>query len=65
MSKEKVLISVIAGVEGNSLSVGNKTGGTRLAGNKPWGGGRIIHSFEVDVEELIKTVEQSKYEKEI
>lgn len=48
----KVIFEVIKGVEGHSLYVGDKHGGHRLAGNKPWGGGEVVHSFKVNVDEL-------------
>jgi len=48
-----VFVEVIQGVEGLSLSIGNHDIGLRLAGPKPWGGGKIIHQFKVDHAELI------------
>lgn len=53
----KVLIEVISGCEGPCLSIalfrGEDTdGGTRIAGPKPWGGGRTTHKFLVDADEL-------------
>ena len=51
-NKPKILIEVVAGREGHSLSIGDDSGGYRLAGPKPWGGGRVIHRFEVDPDEL-------------
>lgn len=47
-----VFIEVIAGCEGPSLSIGDGETGYRLAGPKPWGGGRTIHRFQVCVDEL-------------
>lgn len=49
-----VFIEVVSGVEGPSLYVSNETGGHRLAGPKPWGGGRTIHQFQVSLAELMK-----------
>ena len=49
-----VNIEVISGVEGPCLSISNKNGGERIAGPKPWGGGKVIHSFTVSVEELVE-----------
>lgn len=59
MSKKKVkdnrvIIEVVAGVEGPSLYIGDDCSGHRLAGPKPWGGGQTIHSFKVDPEELMR-----------
>ena len=57
------LIEVISGVEGPCLSVGTESGGTRIAGPKPWGGGRVAHSFEVSIDALIKELELLRQEK--
>lgn len=48
------VIEVVAGVEGHSLSIGDESGGYRLAGPKPWGGGRTAHRFVVNVDELLR-----------
>ncbi|WP_157642471.1 hypothetical protein [Burkholderia ubonensis] len=47
-----VWFEVVAGCEGPSLSIGNDDTGYRLAGPKPWGGGRTIHRFSVSIDEL-------------
>ena len=47
-------IEVISGVEGSCLSIGTDSGGTRIAGPKPWGGGQVLHTFEVNIDALIK-----------
>jgi len=49
-----VLIEVVSGVEGPSMYIGNGGIGERVAGQKPWGGGRTTHTFQVDAEELIR-----------
>lgn len=49
----KVIIEVVDGVQGRSLYIGDENSGHRLAGPKPWGGGEVIHSFEVDADELM------------
>ena len=38
------LFEVIAGVEGPCLALD----GTRIAGPKPWGGGRVVEEFETE-----------------
>lgn len=43
-----VAVEVVSGVEGPSLYVNDY----RVAGNKPWGGGSTLHSFQVDVREI-------------
>src|SRR5690625_2294680 len=57
----KIIIEVVEGVEGSSLSVGNKKGGERVAGSKPWGGGTVIHSFECNADELINAIKINAY----
>ncbi|MDN4147593.1 Lar family restriction alleviation protein [Pseudomonas tohonis] len=48
------LVEVVNGAEGPSLYIGNEDGGYRLAGPKPWGGGRTIHKFTVKLDELVR-----------
>ena len=48
------IVEVVNGVEGPSLYIGDEDGGYRLAGPKPWGGGRTIHKFTVNLDELIR-----------
>ena len=55
--KRTALIEVVQGAEGPCLCIGDENGGHRLSGPKPWGGGQTIHSFEVDIEELIREAE--------
>ena len=55
-------VEVISGVEGPCLSIGNESGGRRIAGPKPWGGGNAIHSFTVSVEELIEYANKLSWE---
>jgi hypothetical protein len=45
---EIVQIEVVSGVEGPSLYLDQY----RFAGNKPWGGGKIIHSWKVTAKDL-------------
>jgi hypothetical protein len=54
MKKGTAIFEVVAGVEGPSLYVGDEGGGHRLAGPKPWGGGRTTHKFIVNIAELRK-----------
>jgi hypothetical protein len=42
--KEKVEISLIGGVEGDCLAVGDR----RVWGPKPWGGGCILKTYQAD-----------------
>jgi hypothetical protein len=51
-----VLIEVVAGPEGPCLCIGDGDAGYRLAGPKPWGGGRVVHRFEVRIDELTREV---------
>ena len=52
-----VFIEVIAGREGPSLSIGDGETGYRLAGPKPWGGGRTVHQFQVSIDELRREID--------
>lgn len=47
-----VYIDLISGREGPCVSVGDESGGYRIAGPKPWGGGHTDYRFEVNIEEL-------------
>ncbi len=47
-SKETILVEVVEGVGGRSLYVNDN----RVAGPKPFGGGRKIHIFRVKIEDL-------------
>jgi hypothetical protein len=52
MKKGTVIFEVVAGVEGPSFYIGDDYSGHRLAGPKPWGGGRTLHKFIVNIAEL-------------
>lgn len=54
---KKILVEVVKGVSGFALYIGTKDSGYRLAGPKPWGGGKTVHSFEVDTDELRKELD--------
>lgn len=58
----EALIEVVRGPEGNCLYIGNDDGGHRLQGPKPWGGGQTIHSFVVNLDELIREAEALRRE---
>lgn len=40
----KTVIEVVASIEGSSLYIN----GYRVAGPKPWGGGRVVQSWKTD-----------------
>lgn len=62
-AKRVVLVEVVSGAEGPCLCISEEDGcGTRVAGPKPWGGGRTIHSFRVDVAELLEAIEENAWE---
>jgi len=46
---EKTTVTVISGVEGYSVYINNY----RIAGNKPWGGGKVVCEFKVDKQTII------------
>ena len=66
MKKEKaidtntLLINLIGGVEGNSISIAVEGMGVgrRIAGPKPWGGGNIIKTWRANPRELIKDIQR-------
>lgn len=49
-----VKFEVIGGPEGACLAIMDADGGQRIAGPKPWGGGHTMHTFSVDLDELIE-----------
>lgn len=53
-----VLVEVVAGVEGPSLSIGDHGSGERVAGPKPWGGGRTTHTFQVKASDLRRLADE-------
>ena len=52
----KIRFEVVSGVEGPCLCIVNDSGGFRLAGPKPWGGGTVKHTFSVDRDELLEQI---------
>jgi hypothetical protein len=48
----KIEIAIINGVAGKSLSINN----TRVAGPKPWGGGRPVDTFLVEEERILDAI---------
>jgi hypothetical protein len=57
-----VNIEYVSGCEGNHIEIANKDGGTRIAGPKAWGVGRVIESFTVTVEALLEAIKENEYE---
>jgi hypothetical protein len=53
-SKE-VILMVVAGVEGPSLYLDNR----RIAGPKPWGGGKAVYTFHVPVKDIKEALNPS------
>lgn len=53
MSKP-LYLEVIQGCEGPCIAIGDDNGSHRLAGPKPWGGGRTIHQWKIDPDELLR-----------
>ena len=47
-----IFIDIVRGCDGDALCVGDESGGTRVCGPKPWGGGEITKRFEVSLETL-------------
>lgn len=50
--RKTVTVEVISGVEGPCLALDD----TRIAGPKPWGGGRVVHSFKVDIFHMLRAL---------
>jgi hypothetical protein len=52
------VIQGVVGVEGPSLSLSPtaKSSGTRIAGPKPWGGGRAVRSWSVDPQDIFEAL---------
>ena len=48
--EKEIEVCVISGVEGNCLSINYR----RVAGAKPWGGGKIITKWNVTVKDIIE-----------
>jgi hypothetical protein len=51
-------LSLVGGVEGNSVYLNDY----RIAGPKPWGGGRVIKTFKVTLKDLIEAIPELKPE---
>ena len=54
-------IDYIKGVEGDSISINEY----RVAGPKPWGGGKIIKSWKATVEDILIAIGRADQKKEI
>lgn len=52
-----VFIDIVEGVEGPSVSIGDNHTGHRVAGPKPWGGGRTLRRFTATVEDIKRAIE--------
>lgn len=55
-AKGSIFLDFVSGKAGPCICLGNQDGGYRIAGPKPWGGGRTQHRFSVDIEELKKVI---------
>jgi hypothetical protein len=53
---ETVRVEVLGGVEGPCLAIFKGISGERIAGPKPWGGGKTLHSWEVPVADILKAL---------
>jgi hypothetical protein len=47
--EEYILIELISGVEGDSVSINNM----RICGSKPWGGGKILRKWKAKRQDII------------
>lgn len=48
MANPQVYVDIVHGVEGDAVYIN----GIRVAGPKPWGGGKTMHRFLVDVKNI-------------
>ena len=55
--KPSVELCLINGVEGGCISLNDY----RIAGPKPWGGGRVQKSWTVEIEDLIRAIPGLSY----
>ena len=45
-------IKIISGVEGKSLYINDR----RVSGSKPWGGGKLLHEFDISLKEFQRSL---------
>ena len=55
----KMKLVYVSGVEGNSVYLND----IRIAGPKPWGGGKIIKSLNVEEKNILYAMKKISYEK--
>lgn len=55
--KGHVFIDIVEGVEGPCVCIGDNSTGVRVAGPKPWGGGRTSRRFTASLENLKAAIE--------
>ena len=49
---DKIKIQIVSGVEGPSVYINDR----RVAGPKPWGGGKIVYEFFASASEVNKSL---------
>ena len=54
MKEEMIEINIVQGVEGKSLYINDH----RVAGSKPWGGGKIIQTWKVQKKDLLEDIQE-------
>lgn len=52
---DQIEVVIIGGVEGPSVYIG----GHRIAGPKPWGGGPVLHKWDVPLSDIKKAIKRS------
>ena len=56
MAKSKSIhVDICRGCEGLCIYVGH----TRIIGEKPWGGGKLIQQWEIDKKQLLKNIKDA------
>lgn len=53
-ASQKLKLDLVKGVEGNCIVLNQY----RIAGHKPWGGGKVIQSWTVDREDIERALEE-------
>ena len=54
-------VEIVSGVEGPCIVIGDR----RVAGPKPWGGGRATHKWKVNSEDLINAIREASKQEEL
>jgi len=59
-----IFLDIVSGVEGGCICLGDETGGRRVAGTKPWGGGTITRRHQISITDLQAVIREVKERQE-